>query len=94
MNKLIFLILIVLSFGCCSTKIGTQYISSGVILIPNYVSEIQNGNFCCVDTVVQVPEPMTVIDKGNILCTLIGYDCYGNTYTYEFYINRLKGNHE
>ena len=94
MNKLLYLILIVLSFGCCGTKITTQYISAGVILTPDYTPEIKQSNFCCVDTIVQTPEPMSYIPEGNILCTVIGYDCYGNTSTYEFYINRLKQAHE
>ena len=94
MNKLIYLILIGLSFGCCSPKITTRYISKGVILVPTYVSEIQNSKFCCVDTVVQIPEPMTYIGEGNIWCTIIGYDCFGNISTYEFYINRLKDANE
>ena len=82
--------LVVVSFGCCTTKIGTQYITEGVILMPNYVPDIQNTNFCCVDTMVQTPKPMTYIGEGDVICTMVGYDCYGKIDDFEFYVKRLN----
>ena len=90
MKVLLFVFGIILMVGCCSTKISTQYVTSGIILMPDYTSLITEGNYCCIDTLIQTPSPKTYLtpkDIGEV--TIIGYDCYGNFKVMEFKMKPL-----
>jgi hypothetical protein len=91
---LIFAVLWSTCSSCCSSKLPPQYISSGVILVPDYRPSIKNSNWCCIDTLIQDPEPGTFITPKDINPMLmIGYDCYGKVKETEFNMI-ISGNHE
>jgi len=82
---------IFLMVGCCSSKIPTQYITSGVIIMPDYTKIVKiDGTYCCIDTMIQDPEPGYMFQKNLIIpVTIVGYDCYENSRTLEFDIITL-----
>ncbi len=92
MKTLLYILAFILMAGCCTSKIPTQYISSGVIIMPDYTRSVKaNGNFCCIDTLVQRPEQGYVFDKDLATpVTIMSYDCYGHVKTVEFYMKTLE----
>ena len=90
MKALLLALGIILMVGCCGSKLPTQYVTSGIILMPDYTSLVTEGNFCCIDTLVQTPEPQSYLtpkDIGEV--TIIGYDCYDNFKVIEFSMKPL-----
>ena len=78
-------------FGCCANKVSTQYVSSGIILMPDYTPLVTTGRWCCIDTLIQRPEPKTYIAPVDIYdVTIIGFDCYGKEKIIEFIMKPLN----
>jgi len=92
MKTLFFILGIVLMVGCCTSNVTTQYVAKGVVLLPDYTYLLEGKKYCCVDTVVQNPEPGYFIetDKNPITISVIGFDCFGNTKIVEFDFATLK----
>jgi hypothetical protein len=92
MKQILFVFGLVLMFGCCGSNIPTQYITEGVILLPDYTVQVsENVKWCCLDTLVQTPGPGTFISpKPCGVVTIMSYDCYGNNKLIEFDVVTLK----
>jgi hypothetical protein len=91
MKKLLVILSVVMMFGCCGSKIAPQYITSGVILLPDYTHLVKNSRYCCVDTVIQVPLPGFIHTQApSYPVTIIGYDCYGKTREFDFCVVTVK----
>ena len=80
-------------FGCCGSKIPTQYITSGVIILSDYTYLVRTPDYCCMDTLIQTPRPGLMFTTApSFPVTIIGYDCYGRTRNFEFCVVTLKKN--
>lgn len=78
-------------FGCCGSKIPTQYITAGVVTLPDYTHLVRSSKYCCVDSLVQIPESgYTYITAPSFPVTIVGYDCYGNIRNFEFCVVTVK----
>jgi len=91
MKKLLGVLSIVMMFGCCGSKVPTQYVGTGIIMLPDYTYLVTAPEYCCVDTLVQIPEPgLMCTTAPSFPITIIGYDCYGNVRKFEFSVVTVK----
>ena len=77
-------------FGCCANKVSTQYVSSGIILMPDYTPLVTTGRWCCIDTLIQRPRPQKYLSTIKVTEVKIkGYDCYGGKKKIKFLMKPL-----
>lgn len=81
-KTLLVLLVAVAATSCCLTQIPNQYYyasDSCDFFLPDYSEIVEVGDNCCVDTMLQDPEPGTKLTPAeDITVTLTALDCAGN----------------
>lgn len=89
MKKLFVILSITIALsGCCVAQIGVQYYfvnDSCEFYLPDYSQAVEVRDNCCVEQFVQDPPSGMMLAPGeDIIVTLTGTDCSGNTTSMQF----------